>query len=1221
MSEEIPLRISFPKHGLDDVLHSFSADRKAGSILEFVISKYPSVQANSSIYVLNDQHKYSHVSPDEVLSDLDLKPQHSVLIIPETFVVDFIHMEGKTEKGHYSVEVSNESYVAEKLGFICLKNNLLDPMFYTVLSGNKELVQDESIVEQAPYAKSLTFRLLPTESIYDILIKDFTDSVLNCTLKDKQMIIMFILCVSFGAYKAAQRPQYDQKIKDSVPKKNKADASFVKAMVKSVIDIYKQTKPKANPQKECVDFIMGLPHFSSIVVNGLRGSVSKKRQVKPTKVTFSLNYSTLRVFKLDSASIIEQYSISKMIDPKIEDTSTLQFEYEIQGQVGRNTIKCRIDEKSDIFKIVVQRARSLIQRVGKGSAGSQAGAIFQSIQTPPFILGFNLFSDVPRLELNYTVIRASHIVASQLTPIIEEYIKAGETTFREPPKLFPTIKMSCNFISSYKPKLAIKLMKSFDDSRTLFSVLKLSNANQLALMANPQKKDKKAGDAAKAEFEQQKNDFKSAGAFFMKTHQEVISEIEKDMQQLPAFAVRPEFAHFLRSSIFLLLVYSWVNEFSPCRESIDKLKKNIIDLIRKASSLAAYTTDTKKTFHIVSSICHQSSDVSSLIDKLTANDKPIISDLNELSHKEIKGYEKDLKKYFKDIKSLTLAQPMISDIASKEPTDPREIYNSSKGLIESLSSKRIDDLTAAEADLTKLRTDFISLLEMSPKQMHEPLILAFNDLKVDVERNFCSYGANSMGPAAQRCQKTLHNVYRALNPAGELKKQLKSFSKSDTRVSPLTKIINYLSDNGPLYIGSQTHKDIQRFISQMPLGKTTTLLELAFTIESFVPEELRKLTSTCDPTKDLYTEVEQPMDVEDIVKNATKSAEKCAEEAIEARRILRKSEIEASVKYRTLNLSLWRTIAIFTQFAANESESSIGHRAFLKCRDAFKTLLEECSYDMRREKQFLPFIEEFTAKINQLIQSPHDSERLAALGSFLLMHQVRPGFNSAAKALSEFNHFVLVQDSNRAAEQLLSDATQTTTFRKASLMISMLRRRFITLLSKVDLALKTKLQYDTKRSDVDLRSDYHNFLVKYTNNLFIIFTQLVVARTTNIEAIQKLSTGCDAIEKLFPSVMNVEAPAPYLGRSVCGIVFFSMESLMDQCKKMGGKTQQCAEEAFLAVREFLFIIRRKIAESEKAKALLKTGIGIADMYAVVDRDNKIIKQQIEFQRSIRRRKW
>ena len=169
--------------------------------------------------------------------------------------------------------------------------------------------------------------------------------------------------------------------------------------------------------------------------------------------------------------------------------------------------------------------------------------------------------------------------------------------------------------------------------------------------------------------------------------------------------------------------------------------------------------------------------------------------------------------------------------------------------------------------------------------------------------------------------------------------------------------------------------------------------------------------------------------------------------------------------------------------------------------------------------------------------------------------------------------------------------------------------------------MKTKVANDRRQPTVDLRGDYQMFLRKFTDELFIIFSQLVVARCTNQLAIQSLSTGCDAIEKLFPLVMNVEVPAPYLARSVCGIVFSSQETLLSECKAMGGKAAQSAEFAFLAVREFLFNVKRKIAEAERDAMSQKTGIGIWDMYAVIDREKKMMDEHVKFQRSIRKRKW
>ena len=169
--------------------------------------------------------------------------------------------------------------------------------------------------------------------------------------------------------------------------------------------------------------------------------------------------------------------------------------------------------------------------------------------------------------------------------------------------------------------------------------------------------------------------------------------------------------------------------------------------------------------------------------------------------------------------------------------------------------------------------------------------------------------------------------------------------------------------------------------------------------------------------------------------------------------------------------------------------------------------------------------------------------------------------------------------------------------------------------------MKTKIIRDSKKSDIDLRGDYAIFLKNYTRELFIIFSQLIVAKSSNQQAVQSLSTGCDAIEKLLPSIANLEFAAPYLARSVCGIVLASMESLIAECKFRGGKAAQSADLAFSAVREFLFNVRRKIAESERDKMSQKSGTSITDMLAVIERDNRAISEAVEFQRQVRKRKW
>ena len=94
MSSEITLRLSFPKTGHEDIIHNFVLNKEAASILEFAISKYPEIPASSQIYMLNSSKKFTYVTPEEILSSLDLQNQHQILILPNEYKIEFIYGRG-----------------------------------------------------------------------------------------------------------------------------------------------------------------------------------------------------------------------------------------------------------------------------------------------------------------------------------------------------------------------------------------------------------------------------------------------------------------------------------------------------------------------------------------------------------------------------------------------------------------------------------------------------------------------------------------------------------------------------------------------------------------------------------------------------------------------------------------------------------------------------------------------------------------------------------------------------------------------------------------------------------------------------------------------------------------------------------------------------------------------------------------------------------------------
>jgi hypothetical protein len=565
---------------------------------------------------------------------------------------------------------------------------------------------------------------------------------------------------------------------------------------------------------------------------------------------------------------------------------------------------------------------------------------------------------------------------------------------------------------------------------------------------------------------------------------------------------------------------------------------------------------------------------------------------------------------------LNLVAPLnCREIPEGELTDPRAFVSAATASLATISGK-VDDLRKTFDSLLDLRSSIEVILGFSQPVARGPLCAAFNELKDAVERSYATNGVIPADPAVSRCRVTLDQLFELLNPAPELRRSLSELPQDLAAVASLSAILEYLDEHGPLFQNSASHEALSRFIRECRAGDVTRLVSLATEIEFFVPENLKNLAEACDPSKRLYKELDGDLDPHDLTRATQACFDGVVRSAEQLEKALKSHELEVTAKYRALNLRLWRIVVLFDQFAADCSPGSIGYTTFREWRKALAILIEEAAYDMKRDFQFMPFIDEFTQKIDAIVMNPLDSRGLAGFGEFLMLHQSRPGFYRAAQALSSFNHFVIVSDSNRAVDDLARELAELREFRSVSLMIANLKSRFIALLRKLELAMKSTI--DVRRNGVDLRSDFTTFLRKFTSEMFIIFTRLIVVRCRNRDAIQDLSHGCEAIEVLFPVIMNVEAPAPYLGRSVCGLVFSSLDAITVEAHRIGGSAADSSDKAFLTVREFLFNIRRKVAESESETLYMKTGIGIADMLAVIERDKKVMSEQVEFQRSIRK---
>ena len=1004
MSEEIDLEILFPKLGKNQISHSFPLDREAAVILEYAIHTYPDIAPTCQIFMANDRRHYSYVPPEEILGNLGLHPQHHILIIPVSYNLTFYDVDNKKEE---QMKIYNSFNVSEVMQVICVRNHLLDPKYYQVMVQSKELDPDEPITEQAPFATSVNFQMAPPNVLYEMLTKEFVESSIKCTTKDVYFIIASMLLTQFGAYKNTERSKYDMEIKALVPKHLQEDVMFMKGCSKNVTDIYKKMKQSDQAMRDTVDYIMKLQHFSSIVANGERniGPVGKK-QTKD-KVTFSLNYATLRVFKQNAPTLLEKFNISDMIQLVTEGNNAIRFEYEMPEKGGRQSVRCRSDDMRGIYDQIVKRLATPATRGRGSSAGSKAGGVAeQTLTVPPYVLAFNLFSEVPRIELNNGIAQAAFFFLKEIEATCQRYVEdiaTGRST--ETARLLAGyMRIVCGFLYAVDKQVSSALWSAYDKVQRLGGMIKMKVAEvatakvTLAGIESDPKKKKEVKkhqeeyEQKQKEMEEKKGELAGLMEALNNERFTIQNDIEKNLTEVKSgFATRPVFIKVLRAAVLELLTATWLNETAKNREMIDTLKLAIVELLKQTSNIHVYAGGYSDVLAELKKVEKTASEMTTVIGRLdrTEADKSHMLLLQDKAEKFFGTSLKEVSAYFNEHKKIALVAPIT-------PSDIEE--------------------TA--------------------------------EFKTEVERSYATNGIGSSAPAAKRYELTLEAIIQSMNPAPELRRQLSNLPKDDARVVALSAIIKYLEQNGPLYNGSSTHVDISRFISQMTLAKTATLIELAYTIEGYVPENLRKLSECCDPTRDLYKEVENEMDVTQLSENVHTSALTVAQTALEARKALRKQEREVTAKYRALNIRLWRIMVVFGQYAAEESPGSVGYTTFNQCRDAIKTLIEESAYDIKRDRLFLPFIEEFTRKIDRVLVSPQDSQCLAAFGSFLMLHQTRPGFYKAAKALSAFNHYVIVTDSNRAAKELVEQVLTNQKFRSVSLMIASLRRRFQTLLTR-----------------------------------------------------------------------------------------------------------------------------------------------------------------------------
>jgi hypothetical protein len=143
-----------------------------------------------------------------------------------------------------------------------------------------------------------------------------------------------------------------------------------------------------------------------------------------------------------------------------------------------------------------------------------------------------------------------------------------------------------------------------------------------------------------------------------------------------------------------------------------------------------------------------------------------------------------------------------------------------------------------------------------------------------------------------------------MNPAPGLRKVLEAYPAEDSHVVALLAIIDHLDANGPIFTGYPSEGNLQQFIRRIATGDTSSLAELAYSIEAYVRENLRKLLETCDRTQGLYPEVDQELELAALTKSAGQAVDSVMRSAAVARAALKKNEQEISARYGALNLRL-----------------------------------------------------------------------------------------------------------------------------------------------------------------------------------------------------------------------------------------------------------------------------------------------------------------------------
>jgi hypothetical protein len=976
--------------------------------------------------------------------------------------------------------------------------------------------------------------------------------------------------LNFGKYKSSAKAQYTKELMEIAPQCIEG-VEWAKGGVQKVCDVYRGLRPSSVEAEleEVVQYMMKLPHFNARTGKGERtvGVVGKKakkeKDVKKEKgVICSLNFGQLRIFKEGALTPIEAYDLVTMGSVQKQGHHSLTFEHDVSGTLY--AVSFRFEDASvrnEFVQVILDRLR---QPRPSGQPTSRRNSIRDSrVRASALLQQFEEMPGVSTGEFYWAAARATVILFENRARSVLEAFKGGDLT-----GLASLLHVGSSWLQHVDPISAAAFAQLTRDLREPGAG---SRCDEVAVQIR-------------------------------EICETVVPLAESD------FAMRPPLQALCRALNVLRLFATWICELAGTVGPAEDLQAVLQAVLVVAGHIQVYI-DNQPLKEAVARVPNVIKTLAELLGA-TESDGWLTPSLQVAAHAFEQTLAAALETTGRSAETPVLA---VSEIIASQGFDPRETVNKSLAAVSALTNPPLS-MAEANKNLRQLRDEVLRLLAMAPVTTHGPTVVAFNELKGAVEASFATNGRVPAVLAAQRCEAALRGLFDALNPAKELLAAAEALPQ-DERVAALVVIIKYLDVNGPLFNNSPSHEAILHFIRAVGAQDVSGLTDAALLVELCVPERMRRLADKCDRTKGLYKELEAPCDPLEIGRQLVDSAASAIATAVAVKQQLRARQARAVAEAKRIDSNLSRLVAVFEGFAAEEGSGSRGFAAWKACASAFRTLGDEAVYELHRDPQFGSFLELFQGQVRLVVADPRNAEALVAFYVFLVQNETRPGFWRAAAALRDFIDWVIVDNSNRAAERLLATLTQLHNFKSLALTIATLKRRFAALKERVDHGVKSTVAGLGPRS-VDLRVDFQRLLAKFTDDVFLVFSRMIVAQSTNALAIYPIEKGCDALERLCPLILAVEVAGPYLSRAACGILFAAVGGpFLAECKAL--RAEEGAERAFLAVREFMFMVRRKTAQADAAAMADKTGVGIQDMLAVLRREKRIVAQQAEYQRTIR----